>query len=201
MENPDLHPIRDALIALKTVLVSVEDFERGEFNWQAIRDALTVTRQRMELTKTLAADIAPPELRKLDTLLEYLEQAYQVDDPEGLIGPPKESTIRELTRLTWMFIDAGPSTATARHADDFRSVLWFGETHIFSPTQAAVIEVMWRHWTQGTPAMAEHTILESGGSHAGRLRDVFDKGKHSAWGRMIQPAGKGAFKLEKPSNP
>jgi hypothetical protein len=43
--------------------------------------------------------------------------------------------------------------------------------------------------------ISEATILEAAGSASDRLRDVFNKGGHPAWGTMINLAGKGAFRL------
>jgi hypothetical protein len=83
------------------------------------------------------------------------------------------------------------------HSSDFRSVRWFGEQYSFTTMQAACVEVLWRNWEQGTPALSEITILDGAGSAGERLRDVFKKGKHPAWGTMITPAGKGAFQLAK----
>lgn len=92
------------------------------------------------------------------------------------------------------------STPTAAHSTDFRSVNWYGTIYEFTPTQAACVRELWKNWEQGTPVVGEATILEAADSSSDRLRDVFSK-DHAAWGTLIQPAGKGAFKLVEPENP
>jgi hypothetical protein len=84
------------------------------------------------------------------------------------------------------------------HSPDFRSVQWFGVKHKFSTMQAACLKILWENWEQGTPEIAELTILDLAGSSSERLRDVFTKGKHLAWGTMIIGSGKGAFRLAEP---
>lgn len=86
----------------------------------------------------------------------------------------------------------------AKHAMDFRSVSWFGTEYTFTSTQAACVKVLWEHWAQGTPAVGEITVLDAAGASGERLRDVFGKGKHPAWGTMIQRAGKGLYALAEP---
>lgn len=94
----------------------------------------------------------------------------------------------------------GPVDATpeAAHGVDFRSVRWCGEVYEFTPMQAGCIKVLWEHWEQGTPAVGEQTILEAADSSSERLRDVFDKGNHPAWDRMIVKARGGLFRLQEP---
>ena len=91
-----------------------------------------------------------------------------------------------------------PTKSDVAHSTDFRSVRWFGERFTFTTTQAACVQVLWRNWKQGTPVISEVTVLDDAGSAGDRLRDVFDKGKHPAWGTLIKPAGKGAFCLAEP---
>jgi len=95
--------------------------------------------------------------------------------------------------------DAG-ETDTAAHSDDFRSVNWFGTPHGFTPTQAACVKILWKHWEQNTPDVGQDTILEAVESAQGRLDYVFKNGKHPAWGTMIvKGSTKGAFRLAKPT--
>jgi hypothetical protein len=92
----------------------------------------------------------------------------------------------------------------ARHSDDFRSVHWFGYDYSFSKIQAPCIEVLWKNWENGTPEVANYTILNAAKSDQSRLQDVFkQKGQmHVAWGTMIVscPNNKGAFRLQEPGN-
>lgn len=82
-----------------------------------------------------------------------------------------------------------------RHSTDYCSALWDAVEYTFTTMQAACVGVLWKNWEQGTPTISEATILEEAGSAAARLRDVFDKGQHPAWGTVIIPAGKGRFRL------
>ena len=93
----------------------------------------------------------------------------------------------------------GDPAANVAHSPDFRSVRWFGKRYTFTTTQAACVEVLWRNWIQGTPVLSEVTILDEAGSGGSRLRDVFDKGEHSAWDTLIVSAGKGAYQLAEPN--
>jgi hypothetical protein len=93
---------------------------------------------------------------------------------------------------------SGGAHAAVTHADDFKSVKWGDATYTFTAMQAACVKVLWEHWERQTPRVGEQTILEAAGSAGSRLRDVFDKGKHSAWGTMIVSDGKGAFRLADP---
>jgi hypothetical protein len=89
--------------------------------------------------------------------------------------------------------------AEVSHSDDFRSVRWYGNEYAFTTMQAACVQILWQAWQRGAPEMSQARILEDAGSASERLRDVFDKGKHGAWGTMIVPGRKGAFRLGKPA--
>jgi hypothetical protein len=92
-------------------------------------------------------------------------------------------------------------TESARHSEDFCSVVWFGTEYRFTKTQAACIRVLWEAWENKTPTLSEETILAKAGSQGSRLRDVFKSkkdGPHMAWGTMIVEAGKGRFQLQEP---
>jgi hypothetical protein len=67
---------------------------------------------------------------------------------------------------------------------DFRSVRWEGHDFTFTTFQAAVVKLLVEH--RGRPLSQAH-VLETIGSAADRLRDVFkSKGKtHAAWGTLI----------------
>jgi len=92
-----------------------------------------------------------------------------------------------------------PPIEGASHSEDFRSVRWCGTEYAFTTMQAACVQVMWQSWERGAPEMSQVIILEDAGSASERLRDVFDKGKHTAWGTMIVAGRKGAFRLAKPA--
>ncbi len=89
-----------------------------------------------------------------------------------------------------------PEPAT-RHSSDFRSVYWYGTDHNFTPTQAAIVRLLWEAWQAGAPDVSQETLLEQSGSESKRLRDVF-RG-HEAFGTMIAAGeSRGSFRLWEP---
>jgi hypothetical protein len=99
--------------------------------------------------------------------------------------------------------DPSQKKALARHSEDFTSVLWFGTSHTFTPTQAKCVEVLWAAWENGTPDLQQVTILDRAGSEMANtkkpsLRKLFTD--HPAWDTMIQPTPglRGAFRLVEP---
>lgn len=68
---------------------------------------------------------------------------------------------------------------------DYRSCRWRTHKFEFTPTQAAMMEALYEEWSRGTPALAQETILDCGGSNASKLRDVF-RG-HPALNLLIVP--------------
>ena len=94
-------------------------------------------------------------------------------------------------------VEALPEYAYA-HSDDFRSIVWDGKSYTFTPMQAACMRVLWENWKRGTPEVGEQSILvdERVATPQLRLSQVFDKGKHPAWGSVIVPgATKGSSRL------
>lgn len=90
---------------------------------------------------------------------------------------------------------AGPKQLPpARHSPDFRSVHWHGDDYAFSPTQAAVVRVLWEAWEGGVPDVGQVTLLEAAGSDSERLRSVFTG--HPAWAVLIVAGtSKGSYRL------
>ena len=91
----------------------------------------------------------------------------------------------------------------AQHSDDYRSVDWFGQFYQFSPTQGAIVAILWRHWENGVPEVSQDYLLEAVGSEANRLTDLFrgGRGRHPAWGTMIQPGStRGTYRLVPPED-
>ncbi len=86
------------------------------------------------------------------------------------------------------------------HSLDFRSARWYGLELVFTVTQSQCVAVLWRAWECKTPAVAESAVLEEAESSSDRLRDVFNKGKHPAWGTMIQKVGKDMYRLAPPDS-
>lgn len=85
----------------------------------------------------------------------------------------------------------------------YRSVRWGSKTFEFTPTEAACVEVMYKALMARTPAIHFREILDLAGTSAdketGRLRDVFRKGNHPAWGAMIVKVGaRGLYRIALP---
>lgn len=99
---------------------------------------------------------------------------------------------------------AGPAThpAAARlttdrprigvfHAPGFEAVNWFGTVFTFTRKQRVVVAALWQAWQQGYHWVDQAALLEDAESAQTRLGDLFDRGRHPAWGTMIRPAGGG----------
>lgn len=80
-------------------------------------------------------------------------------------------------------------------SEDFRSMNWNGTLYEFTPTQSRCLEVLYKAWQSRSPVIGQDLILERADSNSEKLRDVFDKGKHPAWGTLIVSPGKGLFRL------
>lgn len=75
-------------------------------------------------------------------------------------------------------------TEAATHGPDFRDVTWYETKYVFSAKQAACVRILWEAWEQGTPWIADGTLLQKANvGDRQRLRDVFRD--HAAWGKMI----------------
>jgi hypothetical protein len=84
--------------------------------------------------------------------------------------------------------------ARARHSPDFRWVHWFGTDYTFTPGQAKIVEALWQAWQNGTPDMAQATLLEGAGLLTNRIVDLFKN--NPAMRTMIVPGRrKGTFCL------
>lgn len=88
-----------------------------------------------------------------------------------------------------------PSTGfDARHSDDFRSVYWKGQSYSLTEMQAACIKVLWQAWENGTPDVAQKTLLKACASDSIRVADVFRA--HLAWGNLLKSGEtRGTFRL------
>ncbi len=143
--------------------------------------------------------LSPEDLQK--TLSRWQEK----EPLEKVVGMDAINRVGAWIHREWAAVTRLPNhdqerlTQETLHSPDFRSVNWFGRKYTFTGTQAACVKLLWENWEQGTPELAEPTILDSAGTSGDRLRDVFDKGKHDAWGTMIVPGTrKGTFRLAEP---
>jgi hypothetical protein len=85
----------------------------------------------------------------------------------------------------------------ARHSCDFSFIHWYGTDYHFTAAQAAIVAILWREWTKGTPDVRHETLLEETGAAAKRFADLF-KGS-PAWGTLIVCRGhKGTARLNDP---
>lgn len=72
----------------------------------------------------------------------------------------------------------------ASHSPDFASVVWFGVPYSFTPMQRSIVAVLWSAWEQGTPDVAEKTLLAEADSESPNVRVLMKDSK--AWRTMIQ---------------
>jgi hypothetical protein len=160
-------------------------------NWRDLEDMHNALKEESILAERAAAQRqdaiqlgANAGQGKTETLIERL-LAEPVDTELSSEQPPARGKF-------------GFPIPSATHSSDFSTVQWYGTQYDFTKTQAACVKVLWEAWENKTPGISEETILENAGSCGSRLRDVFDKGKHRAWGTMIVKAGKGRFQLQEP---
>jgi hypothetical protein len=158
--------------------------------------------------------------------IEHLEAALAELDADGMVSKKPERfgrfLVGDVLRPTpalklWLEsveeaaqADSSPRAADqalvpCQHSEDFRSVLWFGTNYTFTATQAACVSVLWRAWEQGTPDVAQATILQhvEVDAAAKRLVDIFRERKsstyHPAWRTMIvKGSRKGTYRLNPP---
>jgi hypothetical protein len=164
---------------------------------------LPLAREFLRLLRQRLRDSARPEKTANDEPTAAAGEPSG-QDPDG--RPQDAARIPEASPTAGGPVDQQPQDAgkipdtTPTAADDFRSVNWYGTTYEFTATQAACFRVLWEHYQQRTPAVGEQTILESADSSSSRLSNVFrtKKSYHPAWNSIIVPAGKGAFKLQRP---
>lgn len=87
-----------------------------------------------------------------------------------------------------------PVHSPTRHSADFRTIRWYGRTYRLTPMQAAVVEQLWIAQDQGTPDIAEATLLEAAGSDTPRVRDLFRNSE--AWDVLIVTGSRrGTYRL------
>ena len=178
--------------------VAQDDGGRGDFDSAKI-ELGSLACELMNWTKQPGSSNSTPARLDVGDIQRQIAEGFQAAQA-GLAGRDITDTIIEAGNAAQGDVEAEaiPAESDVAHSTDFRSVRWFGERFTFTTTQAACVQVLWRNWQQGTPVISEVTVLDDAGSAGDRLRDVFDKGKHPAWGTLIKPAGKGAFCLAEP---
>lgn len=89
-----------------------------------------------------------------------------------------------------------PTLPQCAHGPDYRSVRWFGQTYYLSGPQAAIVEILWDAWRNGTPAVGGAYLVEHSGSSRddGRVNAVFSRSR--AWLALVTPGPeKGTYQL------
>ena len=132
-----------------------------------------------------------PTVDNLVTWRRFLANGFGVPEPEPA-KPVSESAAGGAE-------GQGGQLPPARHSCDFISVHWYGTDYTFTPNQANCVEELWKAWTNGTPEVADGTLVQKAGlGDNQRLRDVF-KG-HPAWRTMIvRGERRGAVRLSPPT--
>lgn len=134
-------------------------------------------------------------------------EAAPVDEVDGedLRAPAGPALAAVLA--AWPSLESGEAAPTdgddrpCTHGPDFRSVCWCGEPFEFTALQAAGVDILWRAWEKRSPSVSESYIFERIAPETGnaRLRALFGKGTHPAWGTMIvHGLTKGTFRLSDP---
>lgn len=83
-----------------------------------------------------------------------------------------------------------------RHSQDYRSVLWHGNPHYFSPAQSLIIKTLWEAYLNQTPRVGSRHLLLSADMMSDKISDLF-KG-HSSWKDMLRTDSKGVYWLADP---
>jgi hypothetical protein len=73
----------------------------------------------------------------------------------------------------------------ARHSPDFSTVLWNGVEHTFTPTQAAIVQLLWQALAGGVPEIHANTLLAHAESDIkdGHLGPLFFR--NPAWKTLV----------------
>ena len=90
-------------------------------------------------------------------------------------------------KLTVSLAAASSKPTAPAHAPGFESVNWFGVVYSFTPKQRVVIGELWKAWEKGYGMVDQGALLELAESGQLKLRDLFEQGRHPAWGPMIAP--------------
>lgn len=108
-------------------------------------------------------------------------------------GDQREMEVRdEIERL--LTAKLAPVSEGQSHSPDYRSIVWDGIAYTLTTIQAAAVEALWEAYTRGAPEVSQEWLLESIGSDAKRLRDLFRR--HPAWRQVIvQGRRRGTYRL------
>ena len=126
-----------------------------------------------------------PSLRFTPAMERELEQLHvipvRVADDELNLDPRIDVA---LSRLAPPSDVAGYDRSSGlRWAIGFNTVVRRGLRYDFATQAAAVVEVLFEAWTNGTPFLHQRHLLERAGSAGQELRDLFRD--HPAWGSFI----------------
>lgn len=176
--DPDLAGWENAARSVDEAEVRVRIYACGIPHHRAIRAALENARK--ECSRAGYYWAPPPEI------------------PDGKLEV-KQAELFLAELATW--VQKRSRGVAIRFGPDGRSCLWGREYFTFSPKQAAVVACLLEAFQNGTPDVAQETLLERAGSamegKTARLRELFPE--HPAFGTMIVPGkGKGLFRLAEP---
>jgi len=155
----------------------------------------------------LACTIQHPE-KWTRTPIEFLDLEYRIvaalDEPNlaHVCGIWLNEVRKEIAggleaRIGDSIIKTKPGDPGTHHSECFRSVVWFGTSHSFTPMQAAAVRILWEEWEKGTPEVSQG-LLQELGEFDSRMPHLFKN--HRAWGTMIiKGQTRGTYQLKGPA--
>jgi hypothetical protein len=148
------------------------------------------------LEKTVGFPLSSKSLSVLQHLLAKKSELFKSKSVEEW-NWPNIITMLESLEIEKEITQKKQKQLQTRHSPDFRSVNWFETSHSFTPTQAAIVKILWEAWENKTPDVGHSNLLATAGSESNRLVDVF-KG-HKTYKKLIgKGKTKGSFRLIEP---
>jgi hypothetical protein len=83
------------------------------------------------------------------------------------------------------------------HADDFRSIVWFGKPYTFTRKQAGCVACLWEAWERRRPGVSKEVLIRACQSDGNDVKDIF-KGS-PAWRKIIVSPQQGLYCLKPPA--
>ncbi|HEX5272039.1 MAG TPA: hypothetical protein VFW33_16195 [Gemmataceae bacterium] len=139
---------------------------------------------------TITLAIRPPAVPR-----HMLNFSYTVDDAtDAATAAPAAPTDTSISA------PVAKSPFVARHSADFRSVVWNGIRYgPFTPTQAAVIAILWEAFENDTPDVGSGYVMERAGSDRSdqRVASVFGVTAEGQrfWSEVVTSKARGSYRL------
>lgn len=198
------HPRRRAARLLDRITRPFSEKFRAAFTEAArngttgvLGELLKRSKEEFEKLRDIAREAAEAEreIADFESQMRALNQAVYALEPflPARPSPPTEQANEQDNQVT--------------HADDFRSVRWFGNPYTFTETQAACIKVLIDYWRREKLPCKQETVIDKVDTNEIYLQKVFrnkkdgKKIKHPAWGTMIKTDESGLVFLEPPKSP